>query len=87
MGYTQAQGMADAVHSGDLGLEQAVDYHLRVNHYPPIHPIFIPVVLEAIRLARDGEWDEELDLPNRRQITVRHAVIELHLEPFVERGE
>lgn len=64
MGATQAQGMADAVSEGLATLEQALTYHLRSNHYPPIPFEMVPVAIAAIEAYNDGDYDRQITLPD-----------------------
>lgn len=62
----------------------ALAYHLAINHFPPVPLIFLPVVREALRLAREGDYATKLELPTGDRLSVRAIVDELHLEAFVE---
>ena len=84
MGNLHAQEFAGMVEVGDLRLEQAVAIHLRANHYPPVHEAFIPIAVEAIKLANDAEWDAELEYPNGLTRTVAHTIEGLHLDAFLD---
>jgi hypothetical protein len=66
----------------DLGT--AIGWHLKSNHYPPVHEAFIPVALEAIELANEGDWDAVLEYPNGIERTVAHTIEGLHLDAFLE---
>lgn len=59
MGRLQAEAMAEA----SIGLEQQLEWHLTSNHYPPVPGIMIPVCIEAIDNANEGEWDKLITLP------------------------
>ena len=83
MGRTQAQGIA----SSDLDLGVKLEWHLRHNHYPPVHLSFIPVAKEAIEHANDEDWDHTIDMPNGLTRTVAHIIEGLHLGDFLEREE
>lgn len=85
MGNLQAQEMASLV--GDITLETAVGLHLRSNHYPPVHEAFIPVAIEAIDLANQGDWYAELEYPNGIERTVAHTIEGLHLGAFLDDQE
>jgi hypothetical protein len=82
MGRAQAEEMASLT---DLGT--AVSWHLSSNHYPPVHQAFLPVALEAIELANQGDWDFVQEYPNGIQRTVAHTVEGLHLDTFVTHDE
>lgn len=84
MGNLHAREFAGLVSEGELELEQAVAWHLRSNHYPPVHEAFVPVAIEAINLAREGSWYTELEYPNGLTRTVLHTMEGLHLGAFLE---
>lgn len=79
MGNLQAREMASLA-----DLTTAVTWHLRSNHYPPIHTDFVPVALKAIELANEGEYDAELTYPNGLVRTVAHTVEGLHLDAYID---
>ena len=58
MGSLAAQDMA-----AHAPLDLALSWHLSSNHFPPVPAAFAATCAEAIRLAKDGEWDEEVELP------------------------
>lgn len=80
MGSQIAQEIANA----PLTLEQKLSWHLTGNHYPPVDEAFIPVCIQAIQLANDGDYDSELMYPNGLVRTVRHCIDGLHLEYFLD---
>lgn len=84
MGFNNATGMADAVEEGHLTLRDAVVYHLQTNHFPPVPPPFIGVAMEAIELAKEGEYETMQDYPNGLRRQVRETIEGLHLAPFIE---
>ena len=84
MGNLHAMEFAGMVSEGELKLEQAIGWHLSSNHYPPIDKAFVPVAVEAIALANDGEWDAELEYPNGLTRTVAHTIEGLHLGAFLD---
>lgn len=79
MGYKVGTEIADA----PLSIEQKMSWHLTGNHYPPVNEAFIPVAVEAVRLANTNSWDSVLTYPNGVQRTVSYTVEGLHLEPFI----
>ena len=79
MGNLQAREMALLA-----DLETAVTWHLRSNHYPPIHTDFVPVALKAIELANEGEYDAELTYPNGLVRTVAHTIEGLRLDAYID---
>lgn len=83
MGTTGAMGMAGGVAEGTVSLEAALHWHLVSNHFPPVDPSFIPVALQAIEWANDELWDQAIEMPNGRVLTVAKIVEGLHLAPFL----
>jgi hypothetical protein len=63
-------------------VEQALLWHLQSNCYPAPHPDFYPVIKQAIELAKEGEWDTVLVLPNLIRKSVYDIVEQLRLEQF-----
>ena len=88
MGSIQAQEMAEM-----LSMEDAIAWHLRSNHFPPIPLSMVPVCIEAIENALAGEWTKLVSLPEGvgyKGLTVAptDAIIEQHhLDPWVELDE
>jgi hypothetical protein len=69
--------------------DQALEWHLTTNHFPPIHVCFVPVAKQAIArgvVATEAPavWDEAITMRNKRTMTVREIVGALHLWPFIE---
>ena len=93
MGRTQAMGMAECVGDGMISLEQAVEYQLRVNHFPPVPYSMIPVCIKAIENANEGNWDGMVDLPEgtsyrgSNQAPTSAIIQGHHLEFFLEQEE
>jgi hypothetical protein len=79
MGY--ASVLDFRIQAGD---DAALEYHLQHNHFPPVHPVFIPVAKEAIEKARFEEWDDQLVLPNERVLSVADIIRQLHLDAFLD---
>lgn len=77
--------------SGEFGLslEDAVRIHLTANHYPPVPTSMVPVCVNAIDLANEGEFDAPVNLPTgitwrSRADAPAFAIIEsYHLDAFV----
>ena len=88
MGSTQAREMA-----GMLSLDDALAWHLRSNHFPPIPLSMVQPCIEAI----DAFWEDNLDklisLPEGvgyKGLTVapaRAIIIEHHLDAWCEEPE
>lgn len=87
MGNMHATEYASAVSAGETTLDTALLVHLQSNHYPPVHPAFVPVAREAIERANDGDWDFEQEYPNGLVRTVRSTVDGLHLYAFLNDDE
>lgn len=47
----------------ELDLETQIRLQLRSNHYPPVPVSMVPVCIEAIDKANEGEWEELITLP------------------------
>lgn len=92
MGSMSAIGMKEMTEELRLPLESALEWHLRANHYPPVHPVFIPVAMEAIQCARIGDYREELDLEKitgdtgfRKPVMTVHEIMDgLHLWDYLD---
>ena len=82
MGRLQAEEMISL-----LKREQALQWHLQYNHYPPISLTFVPVAEIAIDKANAEEWEEIIKMPNGKELTVAEIVEGLHLESFLEQDE
>lgn len=63
MGSMGAMAMKDEVDEGDISLDNALIWHLRSNHYPPVPLCMLEPCKQAIKLCNDGEWDELVQLP------------------------
>jgi hypothetical protein len=89
MGRLQAEAMAEA----SIPFDTQIEWHLRVNHYPPISNTMVPVCIEAIDMANEGEWDKEISLPagvGYKGLTVAPvwAIVEQHhLETWIVESE
>ena len=89
MGRLQAEAMAEA----SIPFDTQIEWHLRANHYPPVSNTMVPVCIEAIDYANEGEWDKELSLPEGvgyRGLTVAPvwAIVEQHhLETWIIESE
>jgi len=89
MGSLQAMDIAES----DLDLESQIRYQLRSNHYPPVPESMIPVCIEAIDYANEGEWEEMITLPEGvswkgEPCAPVHAIVEgHHLEFWISESE
>jgi hypothetical protein len=59
MGATWIEGFIEA----GLDLEEQLLVHLTSNHYPPVPKVMVPVCIEAIDNANEGNWEEPVKLP------------------------
>ena len=87
MGSLQAQEFAWLEKNNLVKLDQALTWHLRGNHYPPIHLDFLAPAKKAIELANDGDFTTEITLPNGKVKTVGGIIEGLHLNSFVKYEE
>jgi hypothetical protein len=88
MGSLQAMEMAEM-----LEIDDALAWHLRSNHFPPIPLSMIEPCKEAIQNALEGNWMKLVSLPEGvgyKGLTAAptHAIIEQHhLDAWVELDE
>lgn len=87
MGAASAEEMAMAAGEGEVSMRMALTWHLQANHFPPVHPIFVDVAMDAIRMGADEAFDLVLALPNGKQLTVLDIIDQLHLWPFVDNAD
>jgi hypothetical protein len=75
------------------GLERALSWHLRHNHYPPVPADMIPVCAAAIDAALAEDYNAEIDLPEgtsykgRTTAPVWAIVDAHHLGAFIEAAD
>ncbi len=85
MGHTQAAGFAELEGASN----RAITWHLTANHYPSIDTRMVPVCIDAIARANDGDWKGEVVLPDGityldKGTAPVHAIVEQHhLEAFL----
>ena len=80
---------AEAMAQEGISLETAITWQLRSNHFPAVPLSMVPVCIEAIEDAREGDFDSILALPD--PVTYRGsseapvwAILEgYHLEDWV----
>lgn len=88
MGSLQAVEMAEA-----LELEEALAWHLRANHYPPIPLEMVGVCVEAIQAVNEYDENREVELPagvtyKGSATAPAHAIVTgHHLEPWIDRED
>ena len=93
MGYLNASDAAQVAE-----LNQALEWHLTSNHYPPVSVDFIPACKQAIQTfvvaagSSDGLGEDHVfeqlndtmvELPNGKFMSVVELVDALHLDAFV----
>jgi hypothetical protein len=86
MGNMQAMATSELVGAG-ISLENALYMHFQSNHYPAVHPVFIPTAVEAIDKANDGDWGYVQTYPNGLERTVANTVEGLHLNAYLDDNE
>jgi hypothetical protein len=85
MGYMSALDMKD-----HAPLNQALEWHLRGNHYPPLPTALVGACKRAIRRAKAGRWNERVRLPKgmswrgKYMMAVGEIVGACHLDAFLE---
>jgi hypothetical protein len=80
MGSITAIDLAESV---ELSLEDQIGIHLTSNHYPPVPKSMVPVCIDAIDKANDGDWEAMVKLPEgvswKGQIEApAYSIIEAH---------
>lgn len=89
MGYTQAESMANAVMDGTVSLRDAIVFHLRSNHYPPVPESMAIPCEAAIDAYENYEYDRLIPLPDgilwrgEPEAPAWAIVEDLHLEAFL----
>jgi hypothetical protein len=73
---------------GEVTLEMALQDHLCVNHYPPIHVSWLPACKAAVEACLDDDAQREIELPEMdsgsKGTAPAHQVVErLRLGAFV----
>ena len=85
MGYMNAVSMAET----NISLEQAIQWHLRSNHYPPVPSEMIPVAVKAIERCRESNYKSTIKAPFEHRVhgwnVPAHVIVDsYHLEPWCE---
>lgn len=92
MGHLQADEMTGMIDGGAISLREALGWHLRFNHYPPLPESLIGIAERAIDRGNQEEWDAKLVLPKgctvngKRTMTAGQVVEWLHLGDFISEG-
>jgi hypothetical protein len=81
MGRMNAIAISDEALGIDL--ETQLEWHLRSNHYPPVPVSMVPVCIEAIDLANEGDWDAVVTMPEGvsyrgSSVAPVYAIVEQH---------
>ena len=88
MGSLQAVEMAEM-----LNIDDALAWHLRSNHYPPVPVSMIEPCKQAIQAGLEGEWLRMIEMPEGvsyrgSNFAPANAIIEQHhLDPWLELDE
>lgn len=91
MGTIAATDMAEQVAEGHISLRGALEWHLRVNHVPPVPLEMVEVCQRIIESQGTWAYDDTISLPEdvrwRGLATAPIAsIIEgFHLDEFLER--
>jgi hypothetical protein len=87
MGAKLAQEIAES----PLTLEEKLSWHLRGNLYPPMPDSMIPVCMEAINLAENGEdlhkiltMPENIKRAGSSEITAKQLIISTKLHWYIK---
>jgi hypothetical protein len=80
MGRFQAEAMAA---EDFIPLEGQLRWHLTANHYPPVPVEMVPICIEAIDEANEGNWDKMIKLPEGiswrgEAMSPVYAIVEAH---------
>ena len=66
-----------------MRLEDRILTHLTIILYPPVSKKYLDVAIKAILLAREGKYEESLQMPGGRSIKVKSVVNWLLLHNFI----
>lgn len=90
MGSNFARDLSESVAMNQLRLRNALIYHLRGNHYPPVPLSMVDPCIRAIKYAKKGLWNKHVRLPKdvsfrgKRTAPVGDVIEAHHLEFFLE---
>ncbi len=88
MGALQAREMASL-----MPMEEAIRWHLKANHYPPIPESMVIPCIEAIDAYWEDDLDKEIAMPTgvyykgRNTAPAREIIIQHHLDAWCEEEE
>lgn len=79
MGHNTAIDLAES----GISLEQAITYHLRGNHFPPVPTSMVQPCIEAIEACNNEDYDAEIKMPEGityrgRKTAPASAIVEGH---------
>jgi len=86
MGYFTAKAMTESGGS----LDKQLMYHFTGNCYPPLPIRLIPTAKQAIERAKEGKYDDLLELPEgvthkgSNKATVRQCINGWRLDAFID---
>lgn len=83
MGNMQAREIASLTKEGMIDEDTALQWHLQSNHFPPIPFDFVSVAKQALKLARDNDYDTVITMPNDIDKTVGDIIEGMHLDTFL----
>jgi hypothetical protein len=72
-----------------MKLENAMFYHLRYNHYPPLPSVMVDACVKAIPYARQEDWEHRIRLPKgvtwggKKTISVADVIEYHNLDSFL----
>jgi hypothetical protein len=87
MGTMQAAAFAEEVQQGNIDLDSALEWHLTANHYPPMHPLFVPSAKEAIEAVNADDPGREITMVNGQTLMAIDIVSGMHLHAFLDEQE
>lgn len=73
----------------DDDLAHVISFHLSANHYPPVPQSFVETCITAIKLGRQGLWNNAVQLPHgasrrgRRYVPAIELIQHLHLDHWI----
>lgn len=68
-------------------LDTLLRIHLQGNHYPPVHPDFIPACKEAIAACNEENYNKKIKMCNGITKTAYEIVEGLHLDSFLDQED
>ena len=65
-------------------LDTTLEWHLKGNHFPPVHSDFIPSAKKAIEHVNSRQGQTPITMPNGITKTAYEIVEGLHLDAFLD---